>query len=366
MRKILHIVFSLALLMSYPLEIVAEDDKLLTKQVKIKGGWFMFGSEDYYDEKFLQARQNREKENQRIREMKDQVGAETFDLIQKGLQEHDKEPMAEHPTHTRDGGAEPDAVHVKTFRIDPTAVSIRQFRRFVKLTKFKTEAEKFGWSFVLRKHVSAATEKQVEGPDGLGHVKETPWWLGVLAAYWRRPEGPDSTITGRGNDPVTHISWNDAKAYCEWAGGRLPKEREWEYAARGGLDDLPFPWGTAKDESACNGWQGKFPDENLAKDGYDGVAPVDAYAPNGFGLYNVVGNVWEWVAGGTDEKRIMRGGSFVDSISGRYNHLLRSSTRMENSGDSAGSNTGFRCASNVHKSRRKKNSKSASAAENEL
>ena len=131
------------------------------------------------------------------------------------------------------------------------------------------------------------------------------------------------------------------------AGRRLPTELEWETAARGGLEDELFSWGSEFDERMCNGWQGKFPDENDVVDGYDGVSPTHAYEPNPFGLYGMIGNVWEWTNGGTKDSRPMRGGSFVDTLSGDFNHALRVSTRMMNTPDSSASNTGFRCASSV-------------------
>jgi formylglycine-generating enzyme len=167
----------------------------------------------------------------------------------------------------------------------------------------------------------------------------------VAGAYWRRPEGPDSRITGRGGEPVTHVSYNDAIKYCKWAGKRLPTEKEWEFAARGGLEEQLFPWGSMPAVGKMNGWVGEvFPSAGAQSDGYIGVAPADAFEPNGLGVYNTVGNVWEWVAGGTKEKRIMRGGSFVDTIDGQTNHALRVTTRMEQSADSGSHNTGFRCA----------------------
>lgn len=173
--------------------------------------------------------------------------------------------------------------------------------------------------------------------------------MGVFGAYWRKPEGPDSSLRGRGGHPATHISWNDASAYCKWAGRRLPTEVEWEMAARGGLEDEPFPWGDADHDpwTRLNAWEGEFPDENSARDGFVGPGPVDAYAPNAFGIYNALGNVWEWCAGGTPEKRPLRGGSFVDTVDGKHNHALRCATRMDQTADSGGHNTGFRCARDV-------------------
>ena len=159
--------------------------------------------------------------------------------------------------------------------------------------------------------------------------------MGVEKAYWRRPEGPDSSVKGREDHPVVHVSWNDATAYCKWAGRRLPTEKEWEFAARGGLDGSAgntFPWGTDPYGEMCNSWEGEFPKENTEADGFTGTAPAKAYKPNGYGLYNMVGNVWEWTAGGTPQKRALRGGSYVDSLEGTFNHAIKVSTRMENTG----------------------------------
>jgi formylglycine-generating enzyme required for sulfatase activity len=183
----------------------------------------------------------------------------------------------------------------------------------------------------------------------------------VPHAYWAQPEGPPSAILDRLDHPVVHVSWNDAKACCQWSQTRLPTEAEWEMAARGGLEQACYPWGselTPDGRHLCNIWQGNFPDRNTLDDGYLGTAPVYAYEPNGFGLHDVVGNVWEWcedvfspryhhITAATDPlyqesgpSRSLRGGSFLchDSYCNRYRVAARSS----NTPDSSASNTGFR------------------------
>ena len=130
-------------------------------------------------------------------------------------------------------------------------------------------------------------------------VVDAPWWRKVEAADWRHPEGPDSSIDERVDHPAVHVSWNDAAAYCAWAGARLPTEAEWEYAARGGLEGKAYPWGDVLEpdgEHVMNVWQGDFPSGNTAADGFIGTAPVTSFPPNGHGLHNVTGNVWEWTA----------------------------------------------------------------------
>ena len=190
-----------------------------------------------------------------------------------------------------DGEGPVRPVTLSTFWISALAVTNRQFYTFVRQAKYKTEAEQFGWSYVFRNHV--------RNPEGLPSAKGTPWWLGVRRADWNHPFGKEDPRTNLPNDPAIHVSWNDAMAYCDWAGYRLPTEAEWEFASRGGLEQKMYPWGDELMPDGvhmCNIWHGCFPDHDTGEDGYTGVAPVDTFPPNGFGLFNMVGNVWEWCA----------------------------------------------------------------------
>ncbi len=255
-----------------------------------------------------------------------------------------------------DGEGPVRRVTIAPFAIACYAVSNLQFGDFVRQTGYTTDAERYGWSFVfealLSNEVACMPAKR---------AAETPWWVAVPHAYWAQPEGPHSTILERRDHPVVHVSWNDAKAYCQWSGTRLPTEAEWEMAARGGLEQAAFAWGdelTPDGEHRCNIWQGNFPDLNTMEDGYLGTAPVHAYKPNGYGLHNVAGNVWEWcedtfsphyhqVTAAENPRhdapapnRSLRGGSFLchDSYCNRYRVAARSS----NTPDSSASNIGFR------------------------
>ena len=239
-----------------------------------------------------------------------------------------------------DGEGPVREVEVAAFAIDPCAVSNRRFAGFADATGHVTDAERFGWSFVFGGLLPD------EFPDTRGAI-QAPWWRQVHGADWRRPEGPHSTLDDRGEHPVVHVSWRDARAFCAWSGTRLPTEAEWEYAARGGLVQKRFPWGDEREpggEHRMNVWQGTFPSDNTLADGFLGTCPVDAFPANGYGLHNTSGNVWEWCGDSWDEAgaKVTRGGSYLchDSYCNRY----RVSARSSNTADTSTGNMGFRCA----------------------
>lgn len=192
-----------------------------------------------------------------------------------------------------DGEGPVRPVVLSPFSIDTFPVTNQEFAAFVEATGYRTDAERFGWSFVFWLQIPEDRfEELVEDT-----AAATPWWCRVPEACWREPEGPGSHVGERARHPVVHVSWNDASVYAAWAGKQLPTEAQWEYAARGGLEQKLYPWGdelTPEGLHLCNIWQGKFPLENTAEDGYAGTCPVDAFPPNGFGLYSATGNVWEW------------------------------------------------------------------------
>ncbi|WP_267545291.1 formylglycine-generating enzyme family protein [Arthrobacter sp. H14-L1] len=263
-----------------------------------------------------------------------------------------------------DGETPVHQVSLESFRIDSAAVNNAQFAAFVETTGYRTESEIYGTSAVF--HLTVRAEPQ----DILGTVGDVPWWLNVRAADWAHPMGRLSAWLEAPDHPVTHVSHNDALAYCAWAGRRLPTEAEWEFAARGGLNQARYPWGNELQpldargvpEHHCNIWQGVFPTGNTLDDGFPTTVPVRTFESNGFGLYQTSGNVWEWcsdwflpkyyrtcAAVGTVENpqgpsigrgRVMRGGSYLchESYCNRYRLAARSS----NSPDSAAGNCGFR------------------------
>jgi sulfatase modifying factor 1 len=258
--------------------------------------------------------------------------------------------------YPEDGEGPPHEVVLDPFAISRLAVSNEDFAAFVAATGHRTEAESYGWSFVFAGFL----------PDNFPDtraVASAPWWRQVEGADWAHPDGPQSSMDDRRDHPVVHVSFNDAEAFCSWSGTRLPTEAEWEFAARGGSAGSHFPWGDELEpggEHRMNVFQGRFPAENTCADGYAGTAPVDAYPPNGAGLYNVTGNVWEWTAdwydpgyyrasprenprgpgGGTH--RVMRGGSYLCHAS--YCNRYRVDSRSANTPDSSTGNLGFRIA----------------------
>lgn len=242
---------------------------------------------------------------------------------------------------------------VKPFLIGQTTVTNADFAAFIDATGYLTEAERFGWSYVFW----AQVPKSYGPTEG---VVDVEWWRKVDGATWRAPNGPGTESDCLPDHPVVQVSWNDARAYCAWVGGRLPTEAEWEHAARGGLGDVRFPWGTAEpndtDHTPCNIWQGSFPRHNTAKDGFLTTAPAKWYAPNGYGLYNLVGNVWEWTADayrikslkkdvkeklkGTKGHKLLKGGSFLCHAS--YCYRYRIAARSSSTPDSTTTHQGFR------------------------
>ncbi len=233
-------------------------------------------------------------------------------------------------------------VRVAGFWMDETEVTNRQFAEFVQATGYVTESEKQGNSAVF---------------DFAKHD-----WELVDGADWRHPSGPDSNIDGEEDYPVVHVSWDDAAAYAHWAGKRLPTEAEWEYAARGGLEQAKYPWGdelTPQGSYRANVWQGEFPVEDFHRDGFASYGPVKRFPPNGYGLYDIGGNVWEWVADwydpnyyrqsptdnpqgpSTGTQKVQRGGSWL--CSENYCQGYRVAARQKTDTDSALNNLGFRC-----------------------
>ena len=194
-------------------------------------------------------------------------------------------------------------VEVDGFWMDEHPVTAAEFRTFVRATKYVTVAERpldpedypeadpellIPGSLVFRK---------TEGPVSLDDVRI--WWEYVGGAYWKRPGGPGTTVNGQDRHPVVHVAYEDAEAYAAWAGKQLPTEAEWEFAARGGLESAAFSWGDEHfpdGRAMANTWQGEFPWQNLELDGFEGTSPVGSFPPNGYGLYDMCGNVWEWTS----------------------------------------------------------------------
>ncbi len=276
-------------------------------------------------------------------------------------------------------------VKVDALWMDAAEVTNAQFRAFVKATGYITTSEQVPDWEELKKSVPPGTPKPhdslliaaslvftpTNGPVNLNDY--AAWWRWQKGANWQHPEGPGSNLKGKDSLPVVQVSWNDAQAYCIWAGKRLPTEAEWEWAARGGLEGKVYSWGNEHVNAGApktNSWEGDFPYRNQQKDGYFKAAPVRSFAPNGYGLYDMAGNVWEWCSDWYDadyykalkgeatsnpkgpdksfdpdepytQKRSLRGGSFLCNDS--YCSGYRVSRRMKSSPDTGLEHTGFRC-----------------------
>lgn len=233
-------------------------------------------------------------------------------------------------------------VSVEPFALSATTVTVAQFAAFVQATGHRTDAEVHGNSLVFAGLVSEQIREVSPA------VAETPWWRQVTGASWHRPEGPGSEAVGREDHPVTHVSRRDAEAYARWVGGRLPSEAEWEFAARGGLVQQPYPWGEVREPEGVprmKTFEGEFPDAPTSP---VGTVAAAEFPPNGYGFHNMTGNVWEWTAGtfpADDPRAVLRGGSYMCHAS--YCRRYRTSARSLSTADTSLGHAGFRLAINT-------------------
>eukprot|EP00933_Yihiella_yeosuensis_P016598 TRINITY_DN14107_c0_g2_i1.p1 TRINITY_DN14107_c0_g2~~TRINITY_DN14107_c0_g2_i1.p1 ORF type:complete len:386 (-),score=77.72 TRINITY_DN14107_c0_g2_i1:155-1285(-) len=256
-----------------------------------------------------------------------------------------------------------EEVELKDYKIDEHPVTNRQFEYFVKETKYKTDAEALSWGFAL--NVTLTPEELEKRQNSL--VNGSAHWAAVPDVYWKKPDGNPLSMAKDGNLPVVHISWQDAWRYCHWINKRLPSEVEWENAAQAERRKALYPWGKGmkpmgkKKRWMMNIWQkgdGPWTDNNTAEDGFKFLSPVKSFDPSSYGLYDMLGNVWEWTLDrhsfetfkvpGHDinqkEMKVLKGGSFMDSIDGSFNYKVSTAARKGEEVDSAWQNTGFRCA----------------------
>ena len=298
-------------------------------------------------------------------------------VFQMGASENDNMALThEKPSHT---------VKVNGFYMDETEVTNKQFSEFIKATGYITTAERpIDWD-IIKMQLPPGTQRPHDSilmPGSLLFKKTTEsvpnlydfsqWWKWSIGANWKEPEGKGSNIVGKENYPVVHVSYEDAIAYCNWSGKRLPTEAEWEYAARGGKKNKIYFWGNLSNSlhQYVNSWEGEFPVENIIKDGFEKSAPVKSFPPNNYGLYEISGNVWEWTSDWynlnyyvqckknniTDnpigankaynpnnpyiDEKIIRGGSFLCNAS--YCASYRVSSRMATDPNTSLEHLGFR------------------------
>ena len=280
-------------------------------------------------------------------------------------------------------------VTVDGFWIDATSVTNREFRKFVNATGYVTYAQiapdPKDYPGALPEMLRAGSLVFAPPEHAVDLRDWSQWWTFKFGADWRHPYGPHSSITGKNDHPVVHVAYRDVEAYAKWAGKELPTEAEWEFAARGGLDGAEFAWGdelTPGGRQMANTWQGAFPHENLKTDGYERTSPVTAFPPNGYGLYDMIGNVWEWTAdwfstrhqadaakaccipanprGGAEEgsfdscqpdiriaRKVLKGGSHL--CAPNYCRRYRPAARHAQPVDTSASHVGFRCVVRSHK-----------------